>query len=135
MLGKGGSGAARSITYLPGDKVAAAFVKGAPLVEDDGYKVHASHRSEAGKVEVHARDTDIIYVLEGSATLVTGGTVVDGKTIEPDEVRGAAIRGGDSREIKRRRNHRPQRRSALVPEGARASELLRGEGPVNREFK
>jgi uncharacterized protein GlcG (DUF336 family)/mannose-6-phosphate isomerase-like protein (cupin superfamily) len=101
MLGKGGSGAARSVTYLPRDKVAAAFVKGAPLVEDDSYKVHASHRSEAGKVEVHARDTDIIYVLEGSATLVTGGTVVDGKTIEPDEVRGAAIRGGDSREIKK----------------------------------
>ena len=101
MLGKGGSGAARSVTYLPRDKVAAAFVKGAPLVEDDSYKVHASHRSEAGKVEVHARDTDIIYVLEGSATLVTGGTVVDGKTIEPDEVRGAEIRGGDSREIKK----------------------------------
>ena len=101
MLGKSGSGAARSVTYLPRDKVAAAFVKGAPLVEDDGYKVHASHRSEAGKVEVHARDTDIIYVLEGSATLVTGGTVIDGKAIEPDEVRGAEIRGGDSREIKK----------------------------------
>ena len=101
MLGKGGSGAARSVTYLPRDKVAAAFVKGAPLVEDDSYKVHASHRSEAGKVEVHARDTDIIYVLEGSATLVTGGTVIDGKAIEPDEVRGAEIRGGDSREIKK----------------------------------
>jgi len=101
MLGKGGSGAAPSVTYLPSDKVAAAFVKGAPLVEDDGYKVHASHRAEAGKVEVHARDTDIIYVLEGSATLVTGGTVVDGKTVEPDEIRGASIRGGNSREIKK----------------------------------
>jgi len=101
MLGKGGSGAAPSVTYLPSDKVAAAFVKGAPLVEDDGYKVHASHRAEAGKVEVHARDTDIIYVLEGSATLVTGGTVVEGKTVEPDEIRGASIRGGNSREIKK----------------------------------
>jgi len=101
MLGKGGSGAAPSVTYLPSDKVAAAFVKGAPLVEDDGYKVHASHRAEAGKVEVHARDTDIIYVLEGSATLVTGGTVVEGKTVEPDEIRGASIRGGSNREIKK----------------------------------
>lgn len=101
LPGKGGSGAAPSVTYVPSEKVAAAFVKGAPLVEDDGYKVHASHRAEAGKVEVHARDTDIIYVLEGSATLVTGGTVVDGKTLEPDEIRGASIRGGNSREIKK----------------------------------
>jgi uncharacterized protein GlcG (DUF336 family)/mannose-6-phosphate isomerase-like protein (cupin superfamily) len=101
MRGKGGSGAGSSVIYLPSDKVAAAFVKGAPLVEVDGYKVHASHRAEAGKVEVHAQDTDIIYVLEGSATLVTGGTVVDGKTVEPDEIRGAAIRGGDSREIRK----------------------------------
>src|SRR5215470_14572869 len=88
LPGKGGSGAAPSVTYVPSEKVAAAFVKGAPLVEDDGYKVHA-------------RDTDIIYVLEGSATLVTGGTVVDGKTLEPDEIRGASIRGGNSREIKK----------------------------------
>jgi glc operon protein GlcG len=101
MLGKGGSGAAPPVTYLPSERVAAAFVKGAPLVEDDGYKVHASHRAEAGKVEVHTQDTDIIYVLEGSATLVTGGTVVDGKTLEPDEIRGASIRGGNSREIKK----------------------------------
>ena len=101
MQGKGGSAAAPSVTYVPRDKVAAAFVKGAPLVEADDYKVHASHRAEAGKVEVHARDTDIIYVLEGSATLVTGGTLVDGKTVEPDEIRGTAIRGGDSREIKK----------------------------------
>lgn len=101
MLGKGGSETAPPVIYLPSEKVAAAFVKGAPLVEDDGYKVHASRRAEAGKVEVHARDTDIIYVLEGSATLVTGGTVVDGKTVEPDEIRGAAIRGGNSREIKK----------------------------------
>ena len=45
------------------------------------------------------RDTDIIHVLHGGATLVTGGSVLDGKTVEPDEIRGAAIQGGESRKI------------------------------------
>ena len=49
--------------------------------------------------EVHEKDTDILYVLEGSATLVTGGKVVDAKTSAPDEVRGARIDGGESRQL------------------------------------
>ena len=49
--------------------------------------------------EVHARDTDIIYVLEGSATIVTGGQVVDGKTTATDEIRGRSITGGAERRL------------------------------------
>src|SRR5205814_2043879 len=80
-----GAGATMSITYFRGAEVAEAFVKGRPLVEVANYKVHASHRDGAGKAEVHLRDTDIIHVLHGKATLVTGGTVLEGQTIEPDE--------------------------------------------------
>ena len=40
-----------------------------------------------------------MYVLDGAATLVTGGTVVDGKRTEPGQIRGAAIEGGQSRRI------------------------------------
>jgi len=97
--GKGGSAADSAVTYLPRDKVNAAFAKGAPLLEVDGYKVHASHRDEAGKAEVHTKDTDIIYVLDGSARFVTGGSVQDPKVIQADEIRGASIRGGEAREI------------------------------------
>jgi glc operon protein GlcG len=86
--------AAVPITLIPNDKVAAAFAKGAPLLETADFKVHASRREGAGKAEVHVREADIIHVLEGSATLVTGGTVIDGKTVEPDEIRGSAIVGG-----------------------------------------
>jgi glc operon protein GlcG len=49
--------------------------------------------------EVHVADTDVIYVMGGAATFVTGGEVVDGRTVEPGEIRGAAIRGGDTRRI------------------------------------
>jgi uncharacterized protein GlcG (DUF336 family)/mannose-6-phosphate isomerase-like protein (cupin superfamily) len=90
---------ARPVTFIPASQVTRAFAKGEPLVETGAYKVHASFRDAPGKAEVHTRDTDIIYVLEGAATIVTGGTVVDGNTIAPDEIRGAAIRGGEERQL------------------------------------
>jgi uncharacterized protein GlcG (DUF336 family)/mannose-6-phosphate isomerase-like protein (cupin superfamily) len=90
---------ASPVTYLPGKQVDQAFIKGMPLTRGMNYKVDASHRNEPGIVEVHKRDTDIIYMLEGSATLVTGGTVIDGKSIEPEEIRGRESKGGESRVI------------------------------------
>ena len=45
------------------------------------------------------RETDVIYVLEGAATFVTGGTVVDGKVTAPGEIRGQAIRDGETLRI------------------------------------
>ena len=87
------------VTYLPAKQVGQAFVKGMSLIRGNNYKVDASHRDEAGVVEVHTRDTDIIYMLEGAATLVTGGTIVDAKTIEPEEIRGRESKGGETRMI------------------------------------
>lgn len=90
---------AREVTQLGAAEVQMAFAKGQPLVENDLYKVHASRRDAPGQAEVHTRDTDILYVLEGTATLVTGGNVVGGKEIAPDEIRGARIDGGATREL------------------------------------
>ena len=87
------------VTHLPAKQVSQAFVKGMPLVRGTNFKIDASHRDEPGIVEVHNRDTDIIYMLKGTATLVTGGTVIDGKTIEPEEIRGRQSQGGESRTI------------------------------------
>ena len=87
------------VTYLESARVAAAFAKGAPLLEVEGYKVHASRRDGPRLAEVHLWETDVIHVLEGSATFVTGGTVVDPKTTAPGEIRGPAIQGGESRRI------------------------------------
>jgi mannose-6-phosphate isomerase-like protein (cupin superfamily) len=89
------------VTYFPADKVAAAFAKGAVLFDgaDTNYMVHASRRDAAGQAEVHVKDTDIIYVLDGATTFVTGGSVVEEKTTARDEIRGAAIRDGTSRRL------------------------------------
>jgi glc operon protein GlcG len=87
------------VTYFPAKQVSTAFAEGMPLLEISNYKVHASHRDGPGLVEIHTRDTDIIYVLEGSATFVTGGTIIDGKNIEPEEIRGKDVKAGEIRQL------------------------------------
>jgi uncharacterized protein GlcG (DUF336 family)/mannose-6-phosphate isomerase-like protein (cupin superfamily) len=88
-----------AVEALASAEVTAAFAAGRPLLENGQFKIHASRRESAGMAEVHTRDTDIVYVLEGSATLVTGGTVVDGTATAMDEVRGASLDGGETRRL------------------------------------
>ncbi len=88
-----------AVNYFQKDAVAAAFRKGAPLIETEAFKIHASHREEAGQAEVHEQDTDIIYVVSGTATLVTGGAVVDGKPTASGEIRGSSLEGGEARKL------------------------------------
>ena len=93
---------APTVRYWNQGDVTAAFAKGAVLFDGTGernYMVHASRRDSAGLAEVHAKDTDIIYVLGGNATLVTGGSVVEGKMTGPDEVRGRSIANGEQRTL------------------------------------
>ena len=87
------------VTQIDHNKVKAAFSKGMPLLETNNFKIHASRREAPGLAEIHTRDTDIVYVLEGAATLVTGGKALETRTITPDEIRGTAIEGGDVRHI------------------------------------
>jgi glc operon protein GlcG len=88
-----------TVRYLGHDEVTAAFAKGKPMIEVHDYKIHASRREGPGLVEVHTRDTDIAYVLQGSATLVTGGSAVGLKEIGNEELRGSAIQGGETRQL------------------------------------
>jgi uncharacterized protein GlcG (DUF336 family)/mannose-6-phosphate isomerase-like protein (cupin superfamily) len=96
---KGESGA--PISFFPASDVRAAFDRGSVLLDGSGrnYMIHASRREKSGMAEVHTKDADLIYVLDGSATFVTGGSVVAGANIAPDEIRGPAINGGDTRTL------------------------------------
>jgi len=90
------------VSYFPKAEVDEGFSKGAVLFDGNGgrnYMVHSSRREGPGMVEVHTKDTDILYVLRGSATIITGGTMVDGKPIAADEIRGRVINGGETRKL------------------------------------
>ena len=89
------------VSYFDAAQVRDAFAHGAVLFDGAGrnYMVHASRREQAGQGEVHTADADIIYVLDGSATFVTGGTLVEPKETAPNELRGSAVAGGTTRTI------------------------------------
>lgn len=92
------------VTFFDSKTVSDAFAKGAVLEDGsngENYMVHASRREKAGMSEVHELDTDIIYVLDGTATFVTGGRSVDAKMTAANEFRGSMIDGGQTRELKK----------------------------------
>jgi glc operon protein GlcG len=95
----GGPASDGEVRFIGHDQVQTAFVKGMPLIEVGDYKIHASRREGPGMAEIHTRDTDIAYVIHGSATLVTGGTAVGVQEIAAEELRGTAIQGGETRHL------------------------------------
>ena len=52
-------------------------------------------RANSGQAELHKTKVDLIVIQQGSATLVTGGTIPEPHATQPNEVRGSAIRGGE----------------------------------------
>jgi len=87
------------VATLPASAVKAGFAKGSVLLDRGDYQVHASRRDGPGKAEVHQIDTDVFYVLEGTATFVTGGKVPDLAPTGPNELRGSRIEGGEVRTL------------------------------------
>src|SRR5262249_18365354 len=71
-----------------------ALAKGLPILLTTNYKIQTGRRVMPGKVEIHERDTDIFYILEGTATFTTGGTPNGTKTVRPGEISGDTITGG-----------------------------------------
>jgi mannose-6-phosphate isomerase-like protein (cupin superfamily) len=87
------------VVLLDHSKVDDAFAKGLPLLINSRYKIQTGRRVMPGQAEVHANDTDIFYVTEGSATIVTGGTAVDPKTTGVGEVRAEKVTNGVARHL------------------------------------
>src|SRR5262245_54446385 len=47
----------------------------------------------------HDKDAEMFYVVEGSGTIVTGGTLKDERRTNSDNLTGTAIEGGNSRKL------------------------------------
>lgn len=100
-----------SVVYFDSKEVAAAFARGNPSVLYQGpgyanakggasnYEIHTSRVEGPDVPELHTTDTDIYFVLEGTMTMVTGGTIVNPKTISPNQIRGTDIKGGETRQL------------------------------------
>jgi mannose-6-phosphate isomerase-like protein (cupin superfamily) len=56
-------------------------------------------RDRDGKGEQHQQSQDVFFVLQGTATLVTGGTISNPETTAPGEIRGASVQNGDRHKL------------------------------------
>ena len=86
------------VTYVPHDKVSATMVKGGSIVNDHGLIVLAQRRG-AGEVEVHEKTNHVFIIVEGEATMVTGGTLVGARQTGPDQRRASSIQGGQTHHL------------------------------------
>ena len=87
------------VTYVNHDKVAAAIGKGGSLVTAPDLAVSGSYRNKPGQVEVHEKETDVMYIVEGDATFVTGGTPVGLKTTRPGQATASDIKDGETHHL------------------------------------
>jgi len=91
------------VLYYPHQQVAAAFSKGTTLVKGSAghavYQVMTARRDGPGEVEVHSLDTDIFYVIKGTATFVTGGKVIGVRHTAPNEILGKSSEGGTAHHL------------------------------------
>jgi mannose-6-phosphate isomerase-like protein (cupin superfamily) len=58
-------------------------------------------RNQSGKAELHEKFADFYVVIEGNATLASGGQMVNAKTTAPGEVRGDSIQDGKETKLKK----------------------------------
>jgi quercetin dioxygenase-like cupin family protein len=91
------------VVYAGHDKVAVALKKAGPLADGPNLRVSGGYRTGPyapedyrPAVEVHMKEADLFYVIDGSATQVLGGTVEGGKETGPGQIRGAKIDGGQT---------------------------------------
>jgi mannose-6-phosphate isomerase-like protein (cupin superfamily) len=102
LLGASGllfAGDPAPVTYVDAAKVAVALEKGGALAKGDDFTVSGARRTGPGQVEVHDKETDIFYIVDGEATFVTGGKMIGGKQTRPDQWLGQNIEGGETHHL------------------------------------
>jgi mannose-6-phosphate isomerase-like protein (cupin superfamily) len=95
------------VTYFNSQQVASSFAaagNGFSVLYDGqkegmSFEVRTDRREGPGTANVHALFAEIYIVEAGTATYVSGGTVVDPRTSEPNEIRGSAIEHGETRQL------------------------------------
>jgi quercetin dioxygenase-like cupin family protein len=100
------AGAEADVVYVGHDKVAPTLKKAGPLADGPNLRVSGGYRTGPyapadyrPDVEIHKNEADLFYVIEGNATQVLGGKVIDGKETAPGQIRGSKIEGGTTYQL------------------------------------
>jgi mannose-6-phosphate isomerase-like protein (cupin superfamily) len=88
-------------TYVDAEQLSGLLAKGGALASGPDFSASIARRTAAGQVEIHAKETDIFYIVDGTATFVTGGTMIGGKETRPNQMLGTDIQGGQTHQLKK----------------------------------
>ena len=88
------NGSANGAAYFSSAELREKFRQGGILLDSSGYKLDAGRRVAPGEVEYHERFVDVMHVVEGRATVVTGGELVEPREVAAGELRAATVEGG-----------------------------------------
>jgi mannose-6-phosphate isomerase-like protein (cupin superfamily) len=90
-------------TYIDSQRVLDNFDKknANPLIPGDAYNVQTNKRTANGNIEIHEKETDIFYIMDGSATIIVGGTAVEPSQTRPGQMTAKDIQGGQSYNLKK----------------------------------
>ena len=94
----GAAGVPSKVTYVPHDKAEAMFKTGGRVIDENGLIV-ITQRRQAGEVEVHANTSHVFIIVDGEATFVTGGKLVNQRNTAPDQIRAASMEGGETHHL------------------------------------
>jgi mannose-6-phosphate isomerase-like protein (cupin superfamily) len=92
---------AADVVYKESQQVLDNFGKTNPFIPGEDYRVHTDRRTANGRIEIHEKETDIFYVMDGSATLVAGGTAVEPTATRPGQMTAKDIRNGQTYNLKK----------------------------------
>jgi mannose-6-phosphate isomerase-like protein (cupin superfamily) len=88
-------GVPTGVTYVPHEKVSATMAKGGSIINDHGLIVLAQRRG-MGEVELHEKTNHVFIIVEGEATFVVGGTMVNPRETAPNQRRAPSADGGQT---------------------------------------
>jgi mannose-6-phosphate isomerase-like protein (cupin superfamily) len=86
-----------AVAYVSHDKAAPFLMeKSGTMVPGSDFEIQGNRRNKAGNIEVHVKERDIFYVVDGEATFVAGGTLKDPRETRPNQMTGSGIDGAQT---------------------------------------
>lgn len=70
-----------------------------PIVQLAPISANLEYRPAVGPAAVHEKEAEMFYVVDGAATLVTGGKLANEKRTNAENLNGTAIEGGASQAV------------------------------------
>src|SRR5262249_13874748 len=95
----GQNGRRNGASFFSSSDLRAKFVGGGILLDARSFKLDAGRRVQPGEVEYHEHAVDVMHVVQGHATVVTGGELIEPREVGPGELRAKRSEGGTPHEL------------------------------------